>query len=172
MLNPKTFIYVNTSMSVLLWLQHIVISSQVLFHNGSLLHSEFNTQLLITVHNSSTHVHTLQTLAHNSTLLVILPCKRFLLHSVSIVMLLLCCDTNPLLSNRTVSLLWKCIKLIVVQQYQTRYYSNASTVTITLLWKCNMVHRSCYQGKPNMSQYVFLLSRYGLRANKCLLKIN
>jgi hypothetical protein len=33
---------------------HIVISSRVLFHNGSLLHSEFNTQLLITVHNSST----------------------------------------------------------------------------------------------------------------------
>jgi RNA polymerase-binding transcription factor DksA len=22
-----------------------------------------------------------------------------------------------------------------------------------LLWKCNMVHRSCYQGKPDMSQY-------------------
>jgi hypothetical protein len=59
----------------------------------------------------------------------------------------------PLLSNRTVSFLWKCIKLIVVQQYQSRYYSNASTVTIALLWKCNMVHRSCYQGKPNMSQY-------------------
>jgi hypothetical protein len=38
---------------------HIVISSQVLFHDGSLLHSQFNTQLLITVHNSSrflTHV--------------------------------------------------------------------------------------------------------------------
>jgi hypothetical protein len=38
---------------------HIVISSQVLFHNGSLLHSQLNTQLLITVHNSSgnlTHV--------------------------------------------------------------------------------------------------------------------
>jgi hypothetical protein len=31
----------------------IVISSQVLFHDGSLLHSELNTQLLITVHNSS-----------------------------------------------------------------------------------------------------------------------
>jgi hypothetical protein len=25
--------------------------------------------------------------------------------------------------------------------------------TVTLLWKCNMVHRSCYQGKPDMSQY-------------------
>jgi hypothetical protein len=32
---------------------YIVINSQVLFHNGSLLHSQFNTQLLITVHNSS-----------------------------------------------------------------------------------------------------------------------
>jgi hypothetical protein len=30
---------------------YIVTNSQVLFHNGSLLHSKFNTQLLITVHN-------------------------------------------------------------------------------------------------------------------------
>jgi hypothetical protein len=39
--------------------QDIVISSQVLFHDGSLLHSMFNTQLLITINNSSriiTHV--------------------------------------------------------------------------------------------------------------------
>jgi hypothetical protein len=38
---------------------YIVISSQVLFHDGSLLHSKFNTQHLITVHSSSrilTHV--------------------------------------------------------------------------------------------------------------------
>jgi hypothetical protein len=38
---------------------YIVKNSQVLFHNGSLLHSKFNTQPLITVHNSSrilTHV--------------------------------------------------------------------------------------------------------------------
>jgi hypothetical protein len=39
-----------------------------------------------------------------------------------------------------------------------RYYGNAATHcyatgTVTLQWKCNMVHRSCYQGKPNMSQY-------------------
>jgi hypothetical protein len=33
--------------------ENTVISSQVLFHDGSLLHSQFNTQLLITVHNSS-----------------------------------------------------------------------------------------------------------------------
>jgi hypothetical protein len=32
---------------------HIVMSSQGSIHNGSLLHSEFNIQLLITVHNSS-----------------------------------------------------------------------------------------------------------------------
>jgi hypothetical protein len=38
---------------ILKWTVHTVISSQVLFHNGSLLHSKFNTQLLITVHNSS-----------------------------------------------------------------------------------------------------------------------
>jgi hypothetical protein len=33
--------------------QYTVISSQVLFHNGSLLHSQLNTQLLNTVHNCS-----------------------------------------------------------------------------------------------------------------------
>jgi hypothetical protein len=32
---------------------NIVISSRVLFHDGSLLHSRLNTQLLITVHNTS-----------------------------------------------------------------------------------------------------------------------
>jgi hypothetical protein len=38
---------------------NIVISSQVLFQDGSLLHSRLNTQLLITINNSSrilTHV--------------------------------------------------------------------------------------------------------------------
>jgi hypothetical protein len=38
---------------------NIVTNSQVLFHDGSLLHSQLNTQPLITVHNSSrilTHV--------------------------------------------------------------------------------------------------------------------
>jgi hypothetical protein len=34
-------------------IKHIVISSQVLFHNGSLLQSRLNTQLLITIHSSS-----------------------------------------------------------------------------------------------------------------------
>jgi hypothetical protein len=29
--------------------------------------------------------------------------------------------------------------------------------TVTLPWKCNMVHRSCYQGKPDMSQYVVFI---------------
>jgi hypothetical protein len=40
-------------------MHYIVTNSLVLFHNGSLLHSKFNTQLLITVHNSPrilTHV--------------------------------------------------------------------------------------------------------------------
>jgi hypothetical protein len=27
--------------------------------------------------------------------------------------------------------------------------------TVTLLWKCYKVHRSCYHGKPNMSQYLY-----------------
>jgi hypothetical protein len=37
-----------------------------------------------------------------------------------------------------------------MEMQQTHYYT---TGTATLPWKCNMVHRSCYQGKPNMSQY-------------------
>jgi len=34
--------------------------------------------------------------------------------------------TNPLLCNRTVTLLWKCNELIVTQQGLLRYYSNAT----------------------------------------------
>jgi hypothetical protein len=33
--------------------KYIVTNSQVLFHDGTLLHSKFNTQLLITISNSS-----------------------------------------------------------------------------------------------------------------------
>jgi hypothetical protein len=43
-----------------------------------------------------------------------------------------------------------------MEMQQTHYYT---TGTATLPWKCNMVHRSCYQGKPNMSQYVKALVR-------------
>jgi hypothetical protein len=50
--NATPLIGVN-KIGELVKLMHIVISSQVLFHNGSILHSQFNTQLLITVHNSS-----------------------------------------------------------------------------------------------------------------------
>jgi hypothetical protein len=39
-----------------------------------------------------------------------------------------------------------------MEMQQTHYYT---TGTATLPWKCNMVHRSCYQGKPNMSQYIY-----------------
>jgi hypothetical protein len=53
-----------------------------------------------------------------------------------------------------------------MQQALSRYYGNAATHcyttgTATLLWKCNMVHRSCYQGKPNMSQYYSFLNAFG-----------
>jgi hypothetical protein len=34
--------------------------------------------------------------------------------------------TNPLLCNRTVTLLWKCNELTVTQQGLLRYYSNAT----------------------------------------------
>jgi hypothetical protein len=50
-------------------LQDIVMNSQVLFHDGTLLHSKFNTQLLIAVHNSSrirTQVQLLSVLEYNS----------------------------------------------------------------------------------------------------------
>jgi hypothetical protein len=59
----------------------------------------------------------------------------------------------------TVTLLWKRPKLTAMQQALSRYYGNAATHryttgTATLPWKCNMVHRLCYQGKPDMSQYL------------------
>jgi hypothetical protein len=37
--------------------------------------------------------------------------------------------------------------------------------TVTLLWKCYKVHRSCYHGKPNMSQYIILWPQRGSRAS-------
>jgi hypothetical protein len=37
-----------------------------------------------------------------------------------------------------------------MEMQQTHYYTTGAA---TSPWKCNMVHRSCYQGKPNMSQY-------------------
>jgi hypothetical protein len=37
-----------------------------------------------------------------------------------------------------------------MEMQQTHCYA---TGTVTLLWKCYRMHRSCYQGKPNMSQY-------------------
>jgi hypothetical protein len=40
-----------------------------------------------------------------------------------------------------------------MEMQQTHYYT---TGTATLPWKCTMVHRSCYQGKPNMSQYIYI----------------
>jgi hypothetical protein len=51
-------------------------------------------------------------------------------------------------------------QLIVMQQALLRYYGNVTNSllrnrTFTPPWKCNTVHRSCYQGKPNMSQYFY-----------------
>jgi hypothetical protein len=37
---------------------------------------------------------------------------------------------------------------------EMQYTHCYTTGTVTSLWKCNMVHRSCYHGKRNMSQYV------------------
>jgi hypothetical protein len=43
---------------------------------------------------------------------------------------------------------------VTMEMHETHCYA---TVAITLPWKCNMVHRSCYQVKPNMSQYHYTL---------------
>jgi hypothetical protein len=53
--------------------------------------------------------------------------------------------TNSLLQNRNY--------YVTMEMQYTHCYT---TGTVTLLWKCNMIHRSCYQGKPSMSQYVFM----------------
>jgi hypothetical protein len=39
---------------------------------------------------------------------------------------------------------------ITMETPQTHCYAAG---TVTLLWKCYKVHRSCYHGKPNMPQY-------------------
>jgi hypothetical protein len=65
--------YPESNSSFIPYILHIVTNSQVLFHNGSLLHSKFNTQLLITVHNSSrilTQVQLLLVLGHNSQIIL------------------------------------------------------------------------------------------------------
>jgi hypothetical protein len=49
---------------------------------------------------------------------------------------------NSLFTTVTITLLWKCNILIVTQQELLRHYGNA-------IWWC----RSCYHGKRNMSQY-------------------
>jgi hypothetical protein len=42
---------------------------------------------------------------------------------------------------------------------EMQYFHCYTTVTAMLLWKCNMVHRSCYQGKPDMSQYLCIYAQ-------------
>jgi hypothetical protein len=51
--NYNRLVLLIASVKVLYIYIYIVISSRVLFHNGCLLHSQFNSQLLTTVHNSS-----------------------------------------------------------------------------------------------------------------------
>jgi hypothetical protein len=53
--------------------------------------------------------------------------------------------------NATNSLLHNMNYYVTMEMQYTQCYT---TGTVTLLWKCNMVQRSCYQDKPNMSQYV------------------
>jgi hypothetical protein len=46
---------------------------------------------------------------------------------------------------------------ITMETPQTHCYAAG---IVTLLWKCYKVHRSCYHGKPNMSQYVIINIHY------------
>jgi hypothetical protein len=152
-----------------------VTNSQVLFHNGSLLHSMFNTQLLLTVHNSSrilTQLQLLPVLEHNcqitqpaSTRPICLRFKTQLLITVSSSIT----HVRTLqVHSKTLPYIAHSISIVTSPFALFRYYGNAtnslsrnsnchvtmetpqthchSTATVTLLWK----H---YQA-PNMSQYL------------------
>jgi hypothetical protein len=99
--------------------EHIVTNSQVLFHSGSLLHSKFNTQLLITVHNSSrilTQVQLLPVLEHNHKL-----------HSRQVHVLSVCVSEHNSLSAS------KALLYIA----HSHFHSNVSVYIVVLLWKCH-----------------------------------
>jgi hypothetical protein len=64
--------------------------------------------------------------------------------------------------NVTSSLLCNSTHHVTIATAQTHYYT---TGTAALPWKCNMVHRSCYQGKPNMSHYRYTINRLSSSAS-------
>jgi hypothetical protein len=147
---------------------YIVIRSRVLFHNGSLLHSQLSTKLLITVHNSSRILtRVLQILELQPVLLL---SSRF--STGSLIQFLN--YTPEVTAGKYTSYLFAFQHTTVpvnsksllytphgrnhsnVFRLVLRYYGNAThellrNSTATLLWKRYGVHRPCYQGKSNMS---------------------
>jgi hypothetical protein len=76
--------------------------------------------------------------------------------------------TNPLLSNRTVSLLWKCRNsllrnrhcYVTMEMQQTHYYTTVTHVTMEMQYNSLLHNRNCYvtmemPSRPNISQYFF-----------------
>jgi hypothetical protein len=100
----------------ILELQRIPLLSSSFSTGSSALITNFNQQLYNTRLDSTGFLTQLP--VHLRSLLI---CYI----AISIVTLLLCCNTNPLLCHQTVTLLWKCNKLIVTQQGLLRNYGNA-----------------------------------------------
>jgi hypothetical protein len=77
--------------------------------------------------------------------------------------------TNPLLSNRNVSLLWKCRNsllcnrhcYVTMEMQQTHYYTTVTHVTMEMQYNSLLHNRNCYvtmemPSRPNISQYIYL----------------
>jgi hypothetical protein len=129
--------------------------------------------LLVLWHNYFSLFENLSLIYHAAVSIVMFPFKLLRYCNKSIVMPQDCYVTVEMLqthcyATRTVTLLWKYNKLIVMPQELLRYYGYTTnsllcnrncyvtmeiqqthcyaTGTLTLLWKCNRVHRSCHQG--------------------------
>jgi hypothetical protein len=140
-----------------------------------------NTQLLITVHNSSrilTQVQLVWVLEYNSQI-TLRQVHSYLFafqhttvdysSSMTHVHSLLVFSHNCPTASKSLPYIAHSVSIVTSPSALLRYYGNATNslsrnsnchVTMetpqnvsTLLWKCHKVHRSCYQVKPNMSQY-------------------
>jgi hypothetical protein len=107
------------------------------------------TQLLITTLLTQVHVLSACVSEHNFSLLL----KLSLIYHTAISIVTCPFTLLCYYGNATNSLLCNSNCHVTMEMPQTHCYA---TVTVTLLWKCHKMHRSCYQGKPNMSQYFTL----------------
>jgi hypothetical protein len=64
--------------------------------------------------------------------------------------------------NKSIVMQYDCY--VTMEMQQTHCHT---TGTVTLLWKYNMVHRSCYQGKPNMSHCPLLKAARPEQPHRC-----